>query len=257
MMSLVVMLLAASPVTLAAPGVTCVGMERSLCEVYLEHFVSVLSANGRVRVTTAKDVAQVLGLERQKQLLGCSSAGSCIVELAGALGVEGLVSASIAKTESGFLVNLRVIRSGDGSAWVQATKAVPSEEALQAYLEGQAEAFEAQLTSGTSGSPGLARWVPAIAGGACVVAGGVLFGWSKADAAALVDRGNALTPDQLASTAARGKVMQPLGIALMGVGAAGVAASLVWAGLAPAAPAQVALVPAPGGAVLSFGGRWP
>ena len=41
-----------------------------------------------IRVMTSGEVAQVIGLERQKQLLGCSETGaSCMAELAGALTV--------------------------------------------------------------------------------------------------------------------------------------------------------------------------
>lgn len=256
MLNLVLLLLAAAPVKLAVPGVACVGLEQGLCDVYLEHFVSMLSADGRVRATTSKDIAGMLGLERQKQLLGCSdSSGTCIAELAGALGVDGLLNASVARTDSGFLVNLRVLHARDGAVWVQATGRPSSDEALQSWLDEQATRFASQLAGEPEGR--LVRWAPALAGGVVLVAGGALFGWSKADAGQLKDTTNALTPDQLSALAERGKVTQPLGVALMGVGAAGIAASLLWVALAPDAPAQVALVPTPGGAALTVGGRLP
>jgi hypothetical protein len=256
MISLLLVVLTVSPVKLAAPGITCVGLEQGLCEVYLEHFVSILSADGRVRITTSKDVAQLLGFERERQLLGCGEArGSCLAELAGALGVDGLVSASVAKTDSGFLVNLRVLHAADGTVWVQATGKASGDEEVQAWLEAQARAFEAQLAGTPGGS--LMRWSPALAGGLVLVGGAVLFGWSKADAGQLTDTTNALSPQQLSIIAARGKVMQPLGIALMSVGATGIAASLLWVALAPEAPAQVAVVPTQGGAVFTVGGVLP
>ena len=249
------MVLVAAPVKLAAPRATCVGLAPALCDVYLDHFVSMLSASGPVRITTAKDVAQLLGLERQKQLLGCAdSDSSCTAELAGALGVDGLLTASLAKTGGGYLATLRVLRTRDGTVWTQASSRLASEEALQAWLDDTARAFAPRLAPP---APGLERWVPAIAGGACLVAGGGLFAWSKADAASLQGRDTGLTPAQLTEAAARGKVTQPLGLALLGAGAAGVAASLLWVALAPSAPAQVALVPTPGGAVLTVGGPLP
>jgi hypothetical protein len=257
MLGLLLVVLTVAPVKLAAPGVSCVGLEQGLCDVYLEHFVSVLSADGKVRITTAKDVAQLLGMERERQLLGCSDArGSCIAELAGALGVDGIVSASVAKTDSGFLVNLRVLHAADGSVWVQATGKSSSDDELQSWLDAQARNFESQL-AGLPVGGALVRWTPAIAGGVVLVAGGVLFGWSKADAGQLTDSTNGLNAQQLSALAARGKVTQPLGAALMGVGAAGIAASLLWVALAPGAPAQVALVPTPGGAVFTLGGALP
>lgn len=256
MMSLgLVLLLAAEPVKLAAPGVICVGLEQRLCDAYLEHFVSLLSAGGRVRVTTAQDIAQLLGLEREKQLLGCEASG-CVTELSGALGVDGVITASLARTDSGRLVTLRIIHAHDGSVWVQGTSRVDDDEALERYLEEEAAAFAAQLAPAPGGG-GLVRWAPAIAGGACLVAGGVLFGWSKADAALLADPTKALRADEVSTIASRGKVTQPAGALLLGAGAAGVAASLLWVTLAPAAPAQVSLVPAAGGATLTVGGPLP
>lgn len=255
MLGLVAVVLVAAPLKLAAPGATCVGLAPALCEVYLEHFVAVLSASGRLRVTTAKDVAELLGLERQQQLLGCADSGtSCTAELAGALGVDGVLTASVAKTGASYLATLRVLRSRDGAAWAQASSRLASEEALQAWLDDTARAFERRLAPA---APGLERWVPGLAGGACLVAGVALFSWSKVDAASLQDQANGLAPGQLRDVVARGKVTQPLGLALMGAGAAGLAASLLWVALAPSAPAQVALVPAPGGAVLTVGGQLP
>lgn len=50
-----------------------------------------------LKVMTGRDIGAVLGLERQKQLLGCmDDSTSCSAELAGALGVGALVVGTVA-----------------------------------------------------------------------------------------------------------------------------------------------------------------
>src|SRR3954464_15436468 len=99
--------------------------------------VSELTREGGFKVTTKNDVAQVLGIERQKQLLGCGDAqSSCLAELAGALGVDGILSGSLARIGSGFTVTLRVLRATDGSELATASVRVKNEEELQDWLDG-------------------------------------------------------------------------------------------------------------------------
>lgn len=72
--------LAAAP-TLAAPGLQCSGVEPALCDAYLEHFVGQLTSR-RLAVTTKNDMAQIMGAERQRQLVGCTTESSaCLAEL--------------------------------------------------------------------------------------------------------------------------------------------------------------------------------
>jgi hypothetical protein len=87
------LLLALSVLSAEPPKVACTAFTCSddvgsgLCQAYELRFTSRLGRGQRVRVTTQRDVAQIIGLERQKQLLGCSDQdSSCNAELAGALG---------------------------------------------------------------------------------------------------------------------------------------------------------------------------
>jgi hypothetical protein len=54
------------------------------------------------------DIEQVLGLERMKDSLGCTST-TCMAEIGGALGVDELLSGSVVKLGSYLVVNLRRI----------------------------------------------------------------------------------------------------------------------------------------------------
>ena len=66
-------------------------------------------------MTTAGDLKQLIGLERQKQLLGCAERG-CVAELAAALGVDGVLTGNVTRSES-WLVTVKVLHAADGSAW--------------------------------------------------------------------------------------------------------------------------------------------
>src|SRR5206468_3795433 len=103
----------------------------------LDRFSSLLRSD-RLKVTTATDVANVLGVERQKQLLGCGDQSACLAELAGALGVDGILSGSVVKTEATWLANVKVVRAGDGSTWLDASERLKSEEELGNFLDATA-----------------------------------------------------------------------------------------------------------------------
>jgi hypothetical protein len=129
---------------------------------------------------------------------------------------------------------------------------------------------EAAPLQGPSGqSPQLTRsapsrlrqhaWIPAVAGGALVVAGGITWGLSRSELNKLRDDGSDLANlEDVQSTGTRGRNLQTVGISLLGVGAAGLATA-----------ATMYLVGKPGRPVLSLGvgpdgsaaarvqGRWP
>lgn len=249
--------LAATP-NLAAPGFQCAGIEPSLCDVYLEHFVGTLTSNG-VKVTTKNDMAQVLGVERQKQLLGCTSdSTSCLAELAGALGVAQLLSGSVAKTESGYVSTLKVIDSQTGEPKWTATTRVDTEKQLFAFFEERALALTAQLVP-PSGPPTVVKWIPAMVGGLFALAGGVFLLVADDEAAALRDysrNGISLvegttTADDIRNTADSGRTAEFLGWLGMGLAGAAVASSVIWA-LLPSSPVTAVVVPTPNGATLGL-----
>jgi len=66
-------------------------------------------------VVAGSDLRALVGFERQKQLLGCTE-GSCLTEIAGALGVAYLVSSECSKVGSTWLLSLALLVSpADGS----------------------------------------------------------------------------------------------------------------------------------------------
>jgi TolB-like protein len=264
--------LGASP-SLAAPGFTCSGLEPALCDAYLEHFVANLTARG-VPVTTRNDMANVLGIERQRQLLGCSDdKGSCLTELAGALGVANLLSGSVSRTESGYLSTLKVIDASSGATKWSATTRVDTEKALFAFFDAEAGTLVSTIAPDAKpvrpGTPAVVKWIPGMVGAALIGVGVGLFSVAGQKAQLLRDQiadpepltlmiGGGLTvEDEILEAAEVGRTAQTFGWVSMGVGGAAIVSSFLWWLLTPSSPVAVALVPAPGGGVASFSLRLP
>lgn len=265
------MLHAAPPLKVASPGLTYVGMDARLGGVYLDRIVSLLQEAGPIKVTTSHDLEQVLGLERQRQLMGCESSGSCLAELSGALGVDVILGGSLARTAAGFLVTLRAVRTADGGEVATLSGRFRDEVSLGDWIESQTPVLARRLlvafgravetapvvvTPVTPPSEGLAPWVRWVPGGVGVVAlaAGGFFWFQAMGAADQLQKGD-LTGVDVHALAAQGRMNQTLGPALVATGVAGLVASVLWVKLG-APPATAALAPVEGGGVLVLGGRF-
>jgi hypothetical protein len=244
----------AGPVKVAAPSFSLVGLSPELGNVFQDRFVSRL-ASSELRVTTSRDIAQLLGLERQRQLLGCDAQSSqCLAELAGALGVDVVVSGNIAKSESGFIASVRALRTSDGQMIDAPSTRVEKEGELLDWLDRTADGVRGkileQLRPGST-TP-FVRWIPGLVGGALLVGGTVCLLLSGVAYGELV--GPAPLSD-ISGTRARGETLMPLGFALVGVGAAGVVSSVLWS-MTPS-PVKAAWVPLRDGGLFAFSGALP
>ncbi len=247
--ALVLMVLAApaapAPVTkLAAVPFVAVDLPAGKAEVYVEQLSVSLRTHG-FSVTTPKDIGTALGLERQRQLLGCAEA-SCLVELAGALGVEGVVNGQVVRTAEAFRVALKVVSPKDGSVLFSFADSAPTEDGLYAALErGAQEAAVALL--GLRLVKSTVPVVVTIVGGVAVVVGLVFAGRAGATYELLERRGAAALEFQsLAPIVAQGKLEQGLALGFLGAGGLGVLGGLLWYALAPLYPVKVALGAVPG-----------
>ena len=259
MLAILVGTLTAATPSLAAPGFTCTGVEPGVCDACLEHFVATVS-DRKVKVLTKNDVAQVLSIERQRQVMGCDEgAGSCLAELAGALGVGNVLTGTVAKVESGYVSTLKVIDGTDGTARWTATTRVDSERALFSFLETKASDLGALLNPPPPGPP-FVRFVPGLIGG---LVGLSAIAWqlgAGANAAVLqqvIDRTQTRTAAQVQQLARDGNAMQLAAFTSVALGVAGVVTSVVWLVLgAPpdAAPVKVsfALTPQSSALLLSW-----
>lgn len=143
-----VLMAAAAPQKLGALGFSHANVADSVAEVAADHFAQQLAGQG-FRVVTARELAALIGVERQKQLLGCAdSDSSCLAELTNALGTEALVTGSLGRFGSRFTVNLKVTRASDGASLAVFSSEVGSEDELPATLSRAAAEIADQLRPG-------------------------------------------------------------------------------------------------------------
>ena len=111
-----------------------------------------LDRAGVFRVITSRDIGALLGVERQKQLLGCGDDTGCSVELASALGTDLLLQGSVGKVGATFVITARLLDTKDSRVVGRGTVQVASldlvleaawkvtQEALDAYAATRPEA---------------------------------------------------------------------------------------------------------------------
>lgn len=137
------LILAGAPVKVAAPGMLTVNVSPELQSFVNEHLAQELSFEG-LAVTTSAQVAATLGLERQKQLLGCADS-SCLTELAGALGVDVLLTGSLARLGERLQLDAKLVSATDASTLAVFSKQVDAESLLLPAMTEAARALAAQL----------------------------------------------------------------------------------------------------------------
>lgn len=243
-------LTAAQPIQLASVGFTQVKVPKALLASFEETFAARLGESGALRVTTQRDIITVLGVERQRQLMGCAEgSASCLAELAGALGAEGLITGDVSQVGRVLQLNVKII-SPSGKTLFSALRRVATAEAMLQELDAVAADAVAKLTSvlrppvpvpveaargvevvapaaPVARRPNVGAWVVVGVGGALVIAGAVFQGLA-------VSRFNQLNehtvpvslPDALRD---QGKLEQTVGLSLLGGGAAVLAGGLLWA----------------------------
>ena len=251
-----------APLRLAAPGFTFVHLDPKLGEVYLDRFVNLLGEQG-VTAITSTDIAQVLGVERQKALMGCTDSSGCAVELAGALGVDAILVGSLAKGDAGYTVNLRILKASSGAPIATASARVPTESALQDWFDAQARDLPPRLRAELGLAPisleakptgaiaPVVRWIPAMVGAAAIAAGGISL-WRSYDAAAQLRSGRLTSMGQREAIAA-GSLEQNLAIVGFSVGGGLIATSIIWALVSNAAPPPaLSVAPIPGGLTVGY-----
>jgi hypothetical protein len=130
---------------LAAPGLQTARMSRQLSDLCSEHLAQALNDQG-LKVISQAQIGAILGLERQKQLLGCSDSSSCILEMTNALGADAVVVGSVGLVGESFQVDVKITSSRDGSTLASYAGRVQGEEAMLDELGKAAVAIAQKLT---------------------------------------------------------------------------------------------------------------
>jgi hypothetical protein len=235
-------------------------------DFYFDQLVQELTLAG-LEVISPRDIQAVLGIERQRQLMGCSGEQTqCLVELANALGTSGVLQGSIGRFGSDYRLNLKVISASEGKALaVFSADASGDRDVLDALHRG-ALALKAQLSSTLTSSEAAAlyanggvrskAWIPAVGGGLAAIAGAICLGLASSDAGKLTNGDPGLASQtQVNTLAQQGQSLQTTGAVLLSVGAAAVVAAgaMYWFG---GSDGSIAFVPQRGGVSASWAIRF-
>jgi hypothetical protein len=225
-------------VKLASPGLTINGLDPALAGPLTDHLGRAFPG---VRVISPRDMAALIGLERQKELLGCTDASaSCMAELGNALGVQGVMLGDLVKLGGTVQINVRIIDPVAGRQLATASEQVSSENEIFDALTRMGGSLRAQylaalhvvLPEGPGPSAGLERgagtskirrlsFTPIAVGGVAAIVGVICFVFANADWQRLTAPG--MTPLGTADAMhvqSEGSTLQTWGGVLVGVGAA-------------------------------------
>ncbi len=219
-----------------------------------------LRARG-LQVTTPSDLVAMLGLERQKQLLGCSDNTSCYAELTDALGVSNVLLGRLTRLGTRFELDVRVIRQGSTKIIASDTRGIDDEARLGTLVERAADALVDQLRPPPPAPPFRWRlWVPVIAGLVSAGSGAGLIISAQLEYSSFTTPGGGaplLTGDAAIATRFQDlSLRRAVGFGIAGLGAALIATGIVWNALAPAAPVTVSFSPAADGSHLVVRGTF-
>lgn len=236
------------------------GVESATTGPFTDAITAEVQARGFFDVISSRDIQALLGVERQRQLLGCSEdSKSCMAELSGALGARFVLTGSLAKLGDAFQLTLSTLDSQKVQPIGRATRIAKDLEALRATLPSAvAEATATPLPP----PPSRALPISLIATGSAAALFGVVWGalalTQQAQLAATLDAG-ASQPGVLGTRASYEQQVAALNtqkwvaLASLLTGAALVTTGLV---LLPPDDGRTRLSLVPFGAGLGLVGRW-
>lgn len=156
---------AAAPATAApAPGPVRVamlplnagaGVTPEVASAIGETLAAELRRVGGVQLVTEAEIKAVLSLEAQQNLAGCTQ-DACLADVGAALGVDLLVTGSIARPGESWLVHVRLLDAKRVAVVAQSDRRVkaPSVDGVVDELPGMAAELGRALTAAAAGHPG-------------------------------------------------------------------------------------------------------
>lgn len=241
---------------LVVPSPTVVDLKEELGAYFSESLSVALNKRG-VRVITSNEIRTLLGIERQKALLGCDeNANACLAEISSALGAERVLQLTIARLPRSIRVTAKLIHSR-GDVLATEERRTDSEDGLLDLVPSFADAIAETLNP----TPRRLVWpwlVPGIAGVAGVALGVTGLAISGGADQSLRMGTTPLTNEQATALVQSGTAWQWVARFGLGLGGALLVTSAVLAFVGPTdAPApRVSFLLTSEGAALSLGGTW-
>ncbi|MFO0600884.1 MAG: hypothetical protein U0228_36575 [Myxococcaceae bacterium] len=239
---------------------TAAGVEDSVAKNLTTASVAEIARRGFFQPTSSEEVRVLLGLERQKQLMGCSE-NSCMAELAGALGAPFVLSGSVGKVGETLQLSLQL---SDTARAVAVARVVRRARAVDDLLEAIPFAIAEVTGTPLPQTPSKALPATVLGVGGAVAAAGLVVGYLALNQEAtlqtelgLADQGTANVRALAAyeQSAAQISAQKTVALALLVGGAAVAVTGAVLLALPAPGGARVALVPT--GTGVAIGGTFP
>jgi TolB-like protein len=239
------------------------GVDASIGRALSEAIAAEVSSKDYFRVMTSKDIQTLLGQERQRQLLGCSEeGGTCLAELAGALGARFVLSGQVAKLGSAYQLTLQTIDSKKVQPIGRSVRIARDLEALRAQLP-----WAVAEATATPPPPAPSHWLAysAIGAGAALAVGGGVIGFTGLNEETAVTKELSLGSSQRSvlkpvsyyqDAANRVRVEKSVAVAALVVGAALVGAG-IYLNPSDGSSTHIAVSLAPGAASVALAGSFP
>jgi TolB-like protein len=227
----------ARPLEIAIFPLEAKGIDKSVADMVTDTLHAQITRIPNSRVIGAKELDTMMGYEQKKQLSGCTDT-SCIVAIAGAMGVAKLVVGSVGKLGSSYLFNVKLLDVHEGrveAIFDKRLKGSSEEELLDTIPEALSALFPgnaALWVAGTHRGPqpaALRNWgIGLTVSGAGVVAmGGVM---TYLAATAQDDMRNAKDSKGIVDAQSRLDAYNGAAIAMYSLGGAALATGIVlWA----------------------------
>lgn len=242
------------------------GVRQEVGDVLTEQLAAAVQARG-YSVLSPQDLITRLGFERQKQLLGCTDS-SCLVEVGQALGVDRLVSGTIAAIGKSVVINLVLLNNQSGAVDFRYSERVKNatDEAFLDLVPAAANALFPSLIKDAPAPPAapaapassgtrVAAWITLGVGVAALATGATFFGLARG-AQGEVSKGNPAPFPTLQEKVAAGRVNDVIGVTAMSVGGALAVTSIILFVLGPSTAPAVSFVPSAGGGTFVVGGSF-
>lgn len=261
MTALLAMLLLAAPDS-GSPRMVVLGLQRvggateGEAALLNDAVVQWVSKAGVFQVISQRDIETLLGVERQKQLLGCGDdSSSCMAELTGALDARYVLSGQVNKLGSTVQLTLQMLDTQKSQVVGRSLKAAKSAEDLRAIVPWAV----AEATGTPPPKPPSRTWptVLMVTGGVAILAGGVVGFQALTRETSVARELKDAVPGRL-NTAAYYEIearevreRKTAALLLLSVGAGLLAGGISWwFSLPDVAAARVALVPTGAGFAL-------
>ena len=214
-----------------------------------EQVLTELQRTGRFDAMGTSDLQVLLGMERQRSLLGCSPEGesACLAEISAALGAPWLVAGSLAQFGKATRLDLKLISARDGKAAFRDGMSFSEESALFGQVSDIVKRMVSSLEAPTGSS--VAPLITTVGGGVLTLAGAsvlLIGGLGRSNTTA--------TLGTLEYSVARSQLNQADTLLLIGSIATGLGVATLFSGLvwwkAMMQPMKVAVSFAPSGVVV-------